>query len=53
MTRTVTVAQWPFRPEPHNPEAHIITNIGEFAMCRRDNFCRCRKCKPPLTNKGK
>ena len=37
-----------FTPLPHNPDAHIITNIGQFKFCRRDRFCRCRKCKPPL-----
>ena len=33
---------------PHNPDAGVITNIGMGAECRRDRFCRCRKCKPPL-----
>lgn len=34
--------------KPHDPEAHVVTNIGIFAFCRRDRFCRCRKCKPGL-----
>lgn len=37
-----------FKMLPHDPEAHIITNIGAFAFCRKDKFCRCRGCKPPL-----
>lgn len=39
---------WPMPPRPMNSDAHIITNIGLFQSCRRDNLCRCRKCKPPL-----
>lgn len=39
---------WPFKPLPHNPDAHIITNVGRFVFCRRDGFCRCRRCKPSL-----
>lgn len=31
----------------------VITNIGAFAFCRRDRFCRCRKCKPPLADGAK
>lgn len=33
---------------PHDPDAHVITNVGAWAHCRRDRFCRCRRCKPPL-----
>jgi len=22
-----------------------------YQPCRADRFCRCRKCKPPLTNR--
>jgi len=39
---------WPFQPLPYDESAHVITNVGAFAFCRRDKFCRCRKCKPPL-----
>jgi len=37
-----------FEPLPYDPEAYVITNVGRFANCRRDRFCRCRRCKPPL-----
>lgn len=40
---------FPIQRPPHDPDAYIITNIGQFAFCRKDKFCRCRKCKPPLT----
>lgn len=40
---------FPIQLQPHNEDAHIITNIGAFKFCRRDRFCRCRKCKPALT----
>lgn len=43
---------WPYQPLPFNPDAHIITNVGQFKQCRQDRFCRCRKCKPPITSKG-
>ena len=46
------LASWPFKPVPHNPEAHVISNVGMFANCRRDAFCRCRKCRPPLKPSG-
>lgn len=37
-----------FEPKPHNPDAHVITNVLLRDHCRRDRFCRCRRCKPPL-----
>lgn len=40
-----------FEPLPYDPNAHVITNVGAFAHCRRDRFCRCRKCKPPLSHR--
>lgn len=43
-----SVGPWRFEPLRHDPEAHVISNVGLFAFCRRDKFCRCRKCKPPL-----
>lgn len=39
---------WKFEPLPHNPDAHVISNVDFFSNCRRDDFCRCRRCKPPL-----
>lgn len=40
-------------PQPGSSELHVITNVGVFAHCRKDSFCRCRKCKPPLQHKGR
>jgi hypothetical protein len=42
---------WKFEPLPMVPqdgstEVHVIENVSFFAHCRRDRFCRCRKCKP-------
>ena len=37
---------------PHNPNAHVITNVNIFDHCRRDRFCRCRRCKPPLKGRS-
>lgn len=48
MAKTIELAEWPYKPLPHNPEAHIITNIGFFKNCRNDRFCRCQKCRPPM-----
>lgn len=43
---------WPITRPTHDPDAHILTNIGAFKFCRNDRFCRCRKCKPPITKNG-
>jgi hypothetical protein len=37
----------------HAPDAVIISSnpalhVPNFDRCRRDNFCRCRACKPAL-----
>jgi hypothetical protein len=53
-TRRAVGAEWRGQVErpPHNPDAVIIGSgrilRPNFDKCRRDAFCRCRKCKPAL-----
>lgn len=48
MTNNREPAAWPFKPLAYNEDAHVISNIGAFKFCRRDQWCRCSRCKPGL-----